>query len=309
MPCARVPWSPPVLQARVEAVPQTVSEEVETQHGQGDGDAGIELQAWGDEEQFLTFLEHPAPRRRPGRGAEAEVGQAASARTAIANDTEAWTMTRLPTLGNTWRAAMATGRRPAARAAKTYSVFITPMAPLRTTRANDGIVEMPMAIIAVTTPWPWTAVSMIANSSAGKARSRSLARMTTSPHHLGTIAERMPSGTPTTAATPTETRPTSRVVRDPTMSSETTSRPNLSVPSQCRVDGVASRSAALISPTSNGVQTSEMTARIAMTATIPPPTMRVAPTPRRERRPRGGRRASAPRESRLIGRPSAGEGR
>ena len=61
-------------------------------------------------------------------------------------------MTRLPTLGNTWRAAMATGRRPAARAAKTYSVFITPMAPLRTTRANDGIVEMPMAIIAVSTP-------------------------------------------------------------------------------------------------------------------------------------------------------------
>jgi hypothetical protein len=47
-------------------------------------------------------------------------------------------MIRLETLGNTCRSAMANGRRPAHRAARTYSVFITPMAPLRTTRANDG---------------------------------------------------------------------------------------------------------------------------------------------------------------------------
>ena len=72
----------------------------------------------------------------------------------MAKATEHWTMTRLATLGSTWWVAMPNGRRPAARAARTYSERMTPSAPLRTTRTNEGMVAMPMATIAVTMPWP-----------------------------------------------------------------------------------------------------------------------------------------------------------
>ena len=57
-------------------------------------------------------------------------------------------MTSPATLGSTWRRPMANGRRPAARAASTYSVRMTWSAPLRTSRAKLGTVAMPMAIMA-----------------------------------------------------------------------------------------------------------------------------------------------------------------
>ena len=73
----------------------------------------------------------------------------------------------------------------------------------------------PMAIIAVSVLPPKTALNMIARSSAGNARRMSQLRMTRVPSHGFVIAAKIPSGTPTSAATPTATTPTKRVVRAP----------------------------------------------------------------------------------------------
>ena len=107
---------------------------------------------------------------------------------------------------------------------------------------------------------PKTAPNMIASSSAGNASSRSLPRIMTSPSHREAIAARIPSGTPITAATPTATKPTNSVVRAPTMIWLKTSRPNLSVPSQCCAEGFSSREAGSTSVGSYGVQTKETSA-------------------------------------------------
>ncbi len=73
---------------------------------------------------------------------------AASASTAIAKETEACTMTSPLTFGSTWRSPMAHGPRPAARAAMTYSVPSTCIAPLRTMRTKLGTEAIPMATMA-----------------------------------------------------------------------------------------------------------------------------------------------------------------
>ena len=128
---------------------------------------------------------------------------------------------------------MVSRERPPARAASTNSVLITCSVPDRAIRANDGIVAMPIATIAVSVSAPNTAPNMIASSSAGNASTRSLTRMTNSPSHRGDIPARMPSGVPMTAAIPTATTPTYNVVRAPTMIWLSRSRPNLSVPNKC----------------------------------------------------------------------------
>ncbi|WP_345147469.1 hypothetical protein [Nonomuraea rubra] len=67
----------------------------------------------------------------------------------------------------------------------------------------------PMAIIAVSVPGPYTAPSMTASSSAGKANTRSLTRMISSDSQpRGVIPATTPSGVPRTAAMPTATMPT-----------------------------------------------------------------------------------------------------
>ncbi len=152
---------------------------------------------------------------------------------------------------------------------------ITCSDPLRTTRAKLGTVAMPIAIIAVSVLAPKTAPNMIASSSAGNASSRSLARITTSPNQRVAIAARMPSGTPITAATPTATNPTNSVVRAPTMIWLRTSRPNLSVPSQCCAEGVSSREVGSTSVGSYGVQTNETSAMATTSSTSRPPTTRL----------------------------------
>ncbi len=79
----------------------------------------------------------------------------------------------------------------------------------RATRANAGTVATPMAIIAVSVPAPYTAPSMTASSSAGKANTRSLTRMISSDSQpRGVIPAARPSGTPSAAAMPTATTPT-----------------------------------------------------------------------------------------------------
>jgi hypothetical protein len=80
--------------------------------------------------------------------------RAASASTAIANDTDACTSSRPAMLGSTCRTAIAARGRPAARAARMYSVASTCSVPARASRANDGTVAMPIATIAVSVLGP-----------------------------------------------------------------------------------------------------------------------------------------------------------
>ena len=112
--------------------------------------------------------------------------------------------------------------------------------------------------------------------------------MITSPTQRGAIAARMPSGTPITAATPTATNPTNSVVREPTMIWLRTSRPNLSVPSQCWAEGVSSREVGSTSVGSYGVHTNETSAMTTTTSTSTPPTTRLGLSRRPDPRPAAG---------------------
>jgi hypothetical protein len=77
------------------------------------------------------------------------------------------------------------------------------------------------------------AVSMMADSSAGKAKVKSLARITSSSTQPRRPKARQPSATPTSRPMPTATTPTTMLFCAPTSSCEAMSRPRLSVPSQC----------------------------------------------------------------------------
>ena len=100
-------------------------------------------------------------------------------------------------------------------------------------RINIGIWKMPIAVIDVTMPGPATAASMIADSSAGNAKVKSPSRMISSSTHPLRAAATSPSETPNKIPMPTAMTPTTIELRAPTSSSETMSRPSMSVPSQC----------------------------------------------------------------------------
>ena len=91
---------------------------------------------------------------------------------------------------------------------------------------------MPMATMAFTMPAPYTAVSMMADRMAGKARVKSLSRMMVSSTQPRRAAASKPSNVPMVTPMPTATTPTRMELRAPTSSSETMSRPYTSVPSQ-----------------------------------------------------------------------------
>ena len=91
---------------------------------------------------------------------------------------------------------------------------------------------MPMAMIALVAEGPNTAVIRIAMTRLGKAKMRSLPRMITSSSRLPRVAAAArPSGTPMTTPMPTATRATASDTRAPTISIDSRSRPNWSVPS------------------------------------------------------------------------------
>ena len=96
---------------------------------------------------------------------------------------------------------------------------------------------------------------MIAESSAGKAKVKSARRMTSSSTQPRCTAASRPSATPKTKPMPTAIRPTAIETRLPTMSSETMSRPRLSVPSQCDALGAFSLFGMSSSVGECGVQT------------------------------------------------------
>jgi hypothetical protein len=88
---------------------------------------------------------------------------------------------------------------------------------------------------------------MIAESTAGNANVKSLIRMMSSSVQPLRAAAINPRHTPNVRPMLTAMMPTAMVERAPTRSSETISRPNTSVPSQCAADGGCSLDATLIS--------------------------------------------------------------
>ena len=100
-------------------------------------------------------------------------------------------------------------------------------------RANVGMLWMPMAIMAFTIPAPNTAVIMMADKIAGKAKLKSDSRMINSSSQPRRAAASKPSAVPVHRPMLTAITPTRIELRAPTSSSELTSRPKGSVPSQC----------------------------------------------------------------------------
>ncbi|MNQ90844.1 hypothetical protein D3C85_1061980 [compost metagenome] len=114
---------------------------------------------------------------------------------------------------------------PAVRAARTYSRVHSPMAAPRATRVKTGMLNRPMAMMALIAPGPKTAVIITASSRAGKAKIRSLPRITSSSTQPPRAAAVRPSGTPIPAPMPTATRATASEFCAPTMIIDRTSRP------------------------------------------------------------------------------------
>ena len=94
-----------------------------------------------------------------------------------------------------------------------------------------------MAMIELTAPGPKSAVIMTADRSAGKAKAKSLKRITSSSTQPRRAAASAPRGTPKPAPMATATRATATELWVPTMSMESTSRPKWSVPSQWAAEG------------------------------------------------------------------------
>ena len=129
---------------------------------------------------------------------------------------------------------------PATRAARMNSRVQTAFAEARVTRAKTGTLKMPMAMIELTMPGPKSAVSMMAESTAGKAKVKSESRITTSSTQPLRAAASVPSAVPTTRPIATAITPTRIEFLAPAMISESTSRPSASVPNQCWPEGRAS---------------------------------------------------------------------
>ena len=147
-------------------------------------------------------------------------------------------------MGRICSAEMRARPLPATSAARMKSSVQSDSAPPRVTRAKTGMLKMPMAMIALVAEGPKTAVMRIAITSEGKAKIRSLPRITTSstrPPRLAAASR--PSGTPSPTPIPTATRATAIEVRAPAISIDAMSRPKWSVPSQCAAEGGFSLSA------------------------------------------------------------------
>ena len=96
-------------------------------------------------------------------------------------------------------------------------------------------------------PAPNTAVIMMAERMAGKAKVKSASRMMSSSTQPRLAAASRPSAVPMVRPMPTAITPTRMELRAPTSSSEATSRPKASVPSQCWPVGGCSLEARSIS--------------------------------------------------------------
>ena len=104
-----------------------------------------------------------------------------------------------------------------------------------------------MAMMELTMPAPNTAVIMIADKMAGNANVKSDRRMISSSTQPRRAAASKPSEVPANKPMLTAITPTKMELRAPTSSSDVTSRPNGSVPSQCKALGACSLDAMSIS--------------------------------------------------------------
>ncbi len=135
---------------------------------------------------------------------------------------------------------IATSFLPAARAARMNSRCQMPSAAPRVSRAKTGTLKMPIASIALAAPGPASAVIITAVSSAGKAKARSVARITSSSIQPPRAAASAPIGTPKPTPTATAITATAIELCAPAITIDSTSRPNGSVPSGCASEGGAS---------------------------------------------------------------------
>src|SRR5438045_9694208 len=86
----------------------------------------------------------------------------ASAMTAAAIASVAWTISAGAALGSTWTSATRHGRLPMARAARMKSSALIAIACPRVSRTKTGVAETPMAIIALARLGPRHAARAIA---------------------------------------------------------------------------------------------------------------------------------------------------
>ena len=152
-------------------------------------------------------------------------------------------------LGSTCSKVMRMRSLPAARAASTNSRAQMALAEPRARRAKTGTLKMPMAMIEVTAPGPKMAVIMMAERMAGKAKVKSLSRITISSTQPRMAEASRPKATPASTPMPTATKPTSSEFCAPTRIIESTSRPKWSVPSRWPNEGVLSLSVTTMSST------------------------------------------------------------
>src|SRR3990167_6254049 len=110
------------------------------------------------------------------------------------------------------------------------------------------------------------APSMMADSSAGKAKVKSDARITASSTQPRLAAARQPSNTPTAKPMPTAMTPTTMEFCAPTSSCDAMSRPRLSVPSQWAALGAASLLGMSMSAGGYGDQNNDSSAATASSA-------------------------------------------
>ena len=182
----------------------------------------------------------------------------ASARIPSENWIVPCTISRLVRLGSICWIEMRAAPLPLTRAESTKSSVHSGSAPARTSRAKTGMLKMPMATMALTAEGPTMAVIMIAISSAGKAKIRSLKRITTSSSRLPRVAAASsPSGTPPSMPIPTASKATAIDVRAPTMIIDRISRPKWSVPSRWSTEDGANLAAMFRLVTSCGVHSSD----------------------------------------------------
>ena len=163
----------------------------------------------------------------------------------------------------------------ASRAAATWSSVAMASAPPRATRANTGILKMPMATMALISPGPTSVVIRMATITEGKAKVRSEKRSTTHSTIPPQAAAASPMGTPIPMPIPTASTATMKLVSVPLITSDNRSRPKWSVPSQWVALGPAKRRAMAICSMGKGVHHSDTSPNRAKTSATKSPMTRL----------------------------------
>src|SRR5262245_33968413 len=126
---------------------------------------------------------------------------------------------------------------PRARAASTYSRAVIARTWPRIRRAKVGVYTTPRARTTPPSPAPSTAPRARASTSGGNDSTASISRITSPSRRPPAYPAASPRRPPATSAMATEPSPAASDPRVPQMPRDSTSRPTLSVPSQCSASG------------------------------------------------------------------------